>query len=36
LRDNSLASAVLSVAKERLEIAVESLEKLVDVDDVVD
>ena len=31
-----LASAVLSVAKERLEIAVESLEKLVDFDDVVD
>jgi hypothetical protein len=32
----SLASPVLFVSKERFEIAVESLEKLVDLDDVVD
>jgi hypothetical protein len=35
-RDVSLARAVLLVSKERFEIAVESLEKLVDFDDVVD
>jgi hypothetical protein len=35
-RDVSLASPALLVAKERFEISVESLEKLVDLDDVVD